>query len=357
MEDNNMKKIACEMCGSNDLIKKDGVFVCEYCGMKYSVAEAKKMMIEGTVEVQGTVKVDYSDELKNLYQIARRMKDTNNNSNAAKYYDMILIKDPLSWEANFYTVYFKSMSCKIAEIAIAATDVNNCIESTFVLIKDNIEDAEEKKSAITEVKDSSYSISDMLFNAATSHMNDIDPMIKDRYQTEYLSNVFAAAKIKKTVCDKLCEVFGNDAEVFSKLGVKILKDRINEGIAVDASNSYVKLIKKYEPSYEPPKGQTTEDIMNRVQSNSGGCYVATAVYGSYDCPQVWTLRRYRDYKLSKTWYGRLFIKAYYATSPTLVKWFGHTNWFKKLWLSKLNHMVTSLQSKGFESTPYEDEKW
>lgn len=24
--------------------------------------------------------------------------------------------------------------------------------------------------------------------------------------------------------------------------------------------------------------------------NSGGCYVATCVYGSYDCPEVWTLR-------------------------------------------------------------------
>lgn len=25
-----------------------------------------------------------------------------------------------------------------------------------------------------------------------------------------------------------------------------------------------------------------------------GCYVATAVYHSYNCPQVWTLRRFRD---------------------------------------------------------------
>ncbi len=38
-----------------------------------------------------------------------------------------------------------------------------------------------------------------------------------------------------------------------------------------------------------------------VQSNyNSGCYIATAVYGSYDCPEVWVLRRYRDYKLSKT---------------------------------------------------------
>ena len=89
----------------------------------------------------------------------------------------------------------------------------------------------------------------------------------------------------------------------------------------------------------------------------GGCYVATAVYGSYDCPEVWTLRRYRDYELAETWHGRLFIKAYYAISPTIVKWFGDTAWFKKMWKGKLDRMVSNLQQKGFENTPYEDRKW
>ena len=43
-----------------------------------------------------------------------------------------------------------------------------------------------------------------------------------------------------------------------------------------------------------------------------GCYVATCVYGSYDCPQVWTLRRFRDDTLGSTWYGRTFIRVYYG---------------------------------------------
>jgi len=87
---------------------------------------------------------------------------------------------------------------------------------------------------------------------------------------------------------------------------------------------------------------------------SGGCYVATAVYGSYDCPQVWTLRRYRDYSLATTWYGRLFIKTYYAVSPTIVKWFGKTKWFNMFWKSKLDKMVARLNGEGFEDTPYND---
>ena len=92
-----MKRLTCEMCGSTDLMKQDGVFVCQSCGTKYSIEEAKKMMVEGTVDVSGsTIKVDSTDELSNLYQLARRARRENNAQNAAKYYDMILVKEPTS---------------------------------------------------------------------------------------------------------------------------------------------------------------------------------------------------------------------------------------------------------------------
>lgn len=93
------------------------------------------------------------------------------------------------------------------------------------------------------------------------------------------------------------------------------------------------------------------------KKSSGGCYVATCVYGSYDCSQVWTLRRYRDNILSSTWYGRLFIRTYYAISPTLVKCFGNRKWFKKLWRGRLDRMVAKLNAKGIENTPYQDKSW
>lgn len=92
-------------------------------------------------------------------------------------------------------------------------------------------------------------------------------------------------------------------------------------------------------------------------SDSQGCYVATCVYGSYDCPQVWTLRRFRDYSLAKTWVGRAFIKAYYATSPTIVKWFGNTGWFRKTWTTILDRLVNKLNTQGYEDTPYQDREW
>ena len=45
-----IKPLTCEMCGSSEIIKADGVFTCQSCGMKYSVEEARKMMISDSRE-------------------------------------------------------------------------------------------------------------------------------------------------------------------------------------------------------------------------------------------------------------------------------------------------------------------
>ena len=87
---------------------------------------------------------------------------------------------------------------------------------------------------------------------------------------------------------------------------------------------------------------------------TNGCYVATAVYGSYDCPEVWVLRRYRDEVLDKTLLGRAFIKLYYAVSPRIVKHFGDKRFFNAFFKKRLDRKVARLQKKGFESTPYQD---
>lgn len=88
-----------------------------------------------------------------------------------------------------------------------------------------------------------------------------------------------------------------------------------------------------------------------------GCYIATAVYGSYDCPEVWTLRRFRDNRLAQNFFGILFIKLYYFISPTLVKMFGKKNWFQNFWKKRLNKFVTKLNNEGFSNEPYVDKKY
>lgn len=98
-----MKRLTCEMCGSTDLIKQDGVFVCQSCGCKYSVEEARKMMIEGTVEVTGTVRVDDSEakkeQIHNYFQMAQSAYDSQDYEGAVGYYDRILEIDANNFEA------------------------------------------------------------------------------------------------------------------------------------------------------------------------------------------------------------------------------------------------------------------
>lgn len=357
-----MNRLTCEMCGSTDLVKQDGVFVCQACGTKYSVEEAKKMMIEGNVDVSGsTIKVDPSAEIDNLYQLARRAKETDNNKNAQKYYEMLLVKEPTSWEANFYSIFYKAMSCTIGEISAEAENVGNCIKETFRLIHDNVSDGGMRTEAVTEVKDQSYKISKLFFDVTQSKLNDMDPILKKQWANQYLINSIAASNIQVKVCDSLCEIFSDDDDVMRGIGVSILKERIEEKINKDYANRYLKVISKYDSTYQLPASYDESNEVNVAQSpspsGSNGCYVATAVYGSYDCPQVWTLRRFRDSILAETWYGRFFIRTYYLISPTFVKWFGQTEWFKKMWKSKLDRIVEKLQSEGIESTPYKDREW
>lgn len=53
------------------MIKQDGVFVCQSCGTKYSIEEAKKTMVEGTVEIVGTVRIDNSGSYDKFIGLAR----------------------------------------------------------------------------------------------------------------------------------------------------------------------------------------------------------------------------------------------------------------------------------------------
>lgn len=135
----------------------------------------------------------------------------------------------------------------------------------------------------------------------------------------------------------------------------ILENVKNRGMTVDTDGdliqeSYYQLgSKAINNSSVSPSSSTT--------NQSGGCYVATAVYGSYDCPEVWILRRYRDYYLAKTLIGRLFISLYYSTSPTIVKLFGHKKSFSVFFRAILDKKIKKLLNAGYSDNPYYDKKW
>ncbi len=625
-----MKQLTCEMCGSTELMKQDGVFVCQTCGTKYSVEEAKKMMVEGTVEVAGTVKVDDTAKIGNYYTMAENAYDAGNKQEAENYCNKIIEIDPsyykawflkgkaAGWQSTLRNIRIEeSVNCFTKAIAYAPEEKKkNIIEESKSEIKQlsialiSLRGQQFEKYPDEEETNGFLSDINTIFNTIIQFVNESGILIQYKELMESIAVKINASVVKAWEDIVLPEYNGDEGKP-NKYDFDKFLDRINwcillvesaiklsdedgeadivryeniihfEEVAITACSwdyDYVDGVKKWRKAFtltleamelrekkitECKKkilgikkkqiglsiqkildSDSTQDIklkeimaladtyMEKHQDNEatiifdhviqllpnervgyfgkavsmvcgeenvqfddlfapvmiakdkqvsadfaeetntylnggfnthkinllmyacsakrlnvvkalismgadihqasnanttplwyvcheslsqnkliegreiakllldmgasadvtnnggvalynkdtdseiakmilekypnlkkgeaekkGGCYVATAVYGSYDCPQVWTLRRFRDYTLAKTWYGRAFIRTYYAISPTLVKWFGKTEWFKKMWQGKLDRMVAKLQSEGVESTPYEDHEW
>ena len=126
------------------------------------------------------------------------------------------------------------------------------------------------------------------------------------------------------------------------------------GVPVDYENA----LHWFEIASANGNDEATQNVaqlkQNLKQTKKQGCYIATAVYGSYDCPEVWTLRRFRDDFLSKSILGRAFVKTYYFISPRLVHKFGAKKTFNQFWRKFLDSFVRKLNAKGYENLPYKD---
>ncbi len=309
-----MKALVCEMCGAKDIVKQDGYFVCQFCGMKYSPEEAKKMMIEGTVDVQGTVKVDNSAFVEKYLANARRAYEKEDWEEVEKYYNMVEQNAPNNMEAVFFSAYGKAMLSLTDSDYYKRQHKFSVLKKSISVINDYYElTSEDKEAVLNNIAEAIIKMHKCLF-----------VYDKTKFGTTFENFSIGGKSWQKDLMDNTRRAFLTELRQISEKHDEI----------------YIKnLIKKMS------------------NSMTGGCYVATAVYGSYNCPEVWTLRRYRDYTLAESWYGRAFIKTYYAISPTIVKYFGHTEWFKKMWKGKLDRMVKDLNESGVENTPYNDRQW
>lgn len=366
-----MKQFVCEMCGGTDLQKEDGVFVCKSCGCKYSMEEARKLMVE--------VDADSSKRLSNLYERARKSLEVDDLEHAAEYYKQILDEVPSDWEAYFYFYLGEITTFTNAQAGGVAEKLGNTIPTAYDMA---ITDCTPEEAA-QRIKTITMKTVDRLSGIASTGAS----LLR---QYEGGNILTPTGKVNSDLYNKLrptaVNTIANCVLAFGPLEAKLEKiigadNGIDEGICkecllylrraryaiadwtfvpsiglsehlikAELIHDYAVKIHELDSTFEVP---STESKTN----SSGGCYIATAVYGSYDCPEVWTLRRYRDYTLAETWFGRLFIALYYAISPTLVEWFGDTRWFRSIWKPKLDKMVERLNREGVADTPYQDRQW
>ena len=304
-----------------------------------------------------------NEKLALMYDMARSAKASGDATTAKKYYDMILDADPLNWEPVFYSVYYTYATMKNGEIGNKASEIRSCL-STALLMVEKIADEEEKNKALLDLKQSVVDLGIILLAASENFYKALPFSTKNPYDKSARTVLIGDLVLtmgeglqRNQLVAAATETFKHAISIFESeffFSSAYREDKIPAQIApyhgrIAAAANY---IRESEPDYKTKREQNIAAFGEKK-----GCYVATCVYGSYDCPEVWTLRRYRDDTLGASRRGRAFIRFYYAVSPTLVKWFGKTKWFKKLWRGKLDKMVKKLQSQGVASTPYCDKEW
>ena len=63
---------------------------------------------------------------------------------------------------------------------------------------------------------------------------------------------------------------------------------------------------------------------------SGGCFIATAAYGSYEHDYLYVLRDFRDDVLLSSISGQWFVQQYYQHSPPFARWLGGQAWARSI---------------------------
>ena len=170
-----MKRLTCELCGGNELVKNEGVYVCKSCNTQYTLEEARKLMAEDAADAtESTVTAESPVELADLYKAARSAREDGNSAQAYMNYEQIRMQDPDNWEPVFFAAYFSALNTLKNDspgdsvqvtggvmslsgnyrsgLEPAINTISYCLDSVFDLIE-LINDYDEQSSAVKTVSD------------------------------------------------------------------------------------------------------------------------------------------------------------------------------------------------------------
>lgn len=370
--------VMCDICGGELSMDVNGEFaVCKSCGMRHSKEriQAKVRKAKGATENSKG-----NTELERLLKNAEAYISLGKFDDAREIYDTISKEypgDSRAWWGHFI-VYVREIEktriCDLHEIsreldyARSAIMLSPSLESEYINLEQNLMEQADKGQIHFKWAFKHFYLKEEELKASLQKLppNDI-------IRCRLLLGIEDAEKLRESfkllsstsneVRDKRWNMFFENLNITGMLEKNMIKNDpwVLQSSCFVAGRTIIVAPNGFSNSFLMSKNwnelrsQLPEIVAKCKEEVPERCYIATAVYGSYDCPEVWTLRRFRDQTLSATWYGRKLVRVYYATSPTLVKWFGHTVWFKKYWKKRLDFIVKKLNSKGVENIPYIDE--
>lgn len=139
--------------------------------------------------------------------------------------------------------------------------------------------------------------------------NDVEPFLEQNSQYDYANSYYSGKR--KMLENRINELTSDEKKVLyesTKYTIYYLEKCVIDGVKSmqfdrnKLNGYYNRFIKQF-----------------KQDTKSEGCYIATAIYGDYNSPEVITLRRFRDqYLLERSW-GKCFVSFYYKYSPAVVK--------------------------------------
>lgn len=377
----------CPACGGqlqlDDSLEKG---FCQYCGTQIIVQDAiHGVKIEGPVQVMGISTLE--TELRNVsaYIKLGKLEDART---LLKQLTKQYTGDYRPWweyakinaqASNFYSKYIyydtiTSSEAYDAALKLADEKQRLLIMDEYNAYKLRIEQTKEKTSRIIDEisRSGDYSLLNHIYTKCTRRWSE---------QSRVLESIRGYELINGKLYEYEPQTVGNDEYSYRYTGkfdfsiVKGIQDQclvsdrefltkhrhivvIEDDVVVfsfidrNVNTQEMMLIAEWiytRAEDTPPEVKQSVELIKQgafvpdKKSSGGGCYIATAVYGSYDAPEVMVLRHYRDTVLAETWYGRAFIKAYYLCSPPIANWLKDATRINSVVRRWLNAIVNKLQ--------------
>jgi len=305
----------CELCSSNSFTKADEFYQCDFCRTKYTGAQAKNLLVEGTV------KVDRTDEVEKLLSIASNAFEIGHHDEANEYATRTLEIDPENPRAWFL---------KGASAGHGAT-----VENGLVKIREMVRSFERGAEHLpsNELDHYKHECAPSISSAVRSKYNESSRYVEaylvsksndwDSRETEWQKHLVQSQEMMRAV--EMAYRFDGDSEHL-KLAIQIASENIRGALATDGG------VFQHTKSVSPEENERllteigrwkhlvqqddpTYDVETPTKFKAKACFVVTAALGNEDAPAVVVLRRFRDTILVRSAAGRQFTNWYYRHGP------------------------------------------
>ena len=262
-----MKKLVCELCRSSNFGKLDGIYICRDCGSKYSLEEARRLLVDTEPEpvsaaepAPAAPKQIPSDYLA----LARQAKVSGDDAEALRCYTLLHQADPDNWEASFFTVYYNALLCKLSQIPAAAGSVRTVLSSVMEKILTQLP-RELREGAYAEVNLYASKAAEFLYSKARTHYDEMNSYVRSSYSQEMVTRCGASLDILYTLGDLFQGIQQMQPAMLDAWKTAIAMHEKMLPLCADAQtnrdiiNSYVQKVGQFDPAFLGAKAQSQRE--------------------------------------------------------------------------------------------------